>query len=105
MSKSYNPPVQPCEAEAAGTAPQNLPVLHLSSSQSDTGAGFKRQLTLKAMPGYKLQWFRNKYGCHLSALATEGEEPEGELAEGRVTAFSHLSLLYYCVADFREREI
>lgn len=104
MNKSYNTTVQPCEAEAAGTAAQNLSLLHPISSQSDSWAGFIQQLTLKAMPAYKLQWFRSKYGCHLSALARGGQQG-GQLAEGRVTAFSHLSLIYHWVADFRGRDV
>ena len=57
------------------------------------------------MLGCKVQWFRSKYGCHPTALATEGEEPGGQQTQGRVTAFSHLSLVYHCVADFGDRDV
>lgn len=42
---------------------------------------------------------------YLLFLQKEREEPGGQLAEGRETAFSPLSLIYHCVTGFRGRDV
>lgn len=98
MRGSQSPSVYPGEAEEAGTAVHNLPLLH---SPPDGWAGFIEQPALRAMLGCKWQGLRNKPGCHLSARAT-GEEPGRQMAEGRVAAFSHFSLIYHCVVGLQK---